>query len=390
MARGAAATKRINPNVAGLIEEHENGGGVMTLAEVNALAAATDGQPEDADLEDEALSRVIADLRADAEHGDASVKVFRIIEGTRKLPFCFECEPSAFTLSLVAQKYGGGDYLIRIYWTDPETGRYGVKRAVRQTIAPPLDGVVPGTKPDANATTLSATDAKIDRLADVIAAMATRNPADAMKESFALMGMMRDAMGINSAPQHTAVAADPVAALKQMLEVQGMLKDIARDNVPDGKSDTQVMLETVRELAPVMTQALSQSRAEATSLPNHTAPEKMQMDSLTIQLGMLAAAAKMQKGTALYVDMILDSMDNDAEEDALLALLESPDWFEQLSRKNVLCSPYRAWFEKVRGELMAEFTVEDTVDTSDQLLTTVLQPVKQMSNATPLPPKSDA
>lgn len=335
-------------------DETESRSQVMTLADMNALASVTNDVPEAQDIEDESLGRVLEELRADTS-SEASVKVYRVVKDSRKTPFCFSCAPSAFTLDLVAQKYGGGDYLIRIYWRDPDTGVFGVRRAVYQTIEEPRDGVAPGT-PAPAAPALAGSN-ELAELRAELRAIATRNPMDDMKGMLGMMALMREAMG--GAPQ-TAAPVDPLETLERMLGVQSRLKELTGSG--DGKkSDTEVFAETATAFIPVLQDALK--GVQVIKAPNaeqmvlaapgdmvtQNAEPQNELQELLARLLKRAVAGK--DNFALYADDVLDTIPEN-ELAAFYKMLHEKTWFEQLAMAAPAIRPYRPWFENLYAELM--------------------------------------
>lgn len=361
----AATTK---PDESTIFQEPGEGGAMVQLNE--PAQYIDDGIPDD-------LHNALTMLSG-GDDPNAKVKIYRVTKGEATPAFCMEMTPADFAAnheSVIQSAFGGGRYQIKIYASNPNNaGRVSMIARSELTIASAVNA--PATEnPDLRAL--------LDRLerAERNAPAATP-PVDtlaAVERGVLVFSGIVGALSPLLAPVFSRMMNPaPVAeksSLIETLEAMKTLREVAGDLTGAGggeKSDSALMMDAVRELAPVLQQAMSTRQAPephgvqplaqpAPRLETHsTSTEPMKapvMDMMFVQLSMLAGVAKRGASPSVWADNILDTIDEKEEAD-LLALLESPTWFADLCAKNPAVSPYAQWFGKLREEILAAFSEE--------------------------------
>lgn len=189
--------------------------------------------PLDDDYEELSVADRVQEALAQNVSDEARVSIWRIDPRTQKPEFCEEVIPSEFAtagfLESVRNKWGPGTYEARVYGAREGSKQRGLLTRPRFVIAAVRPGGAltpqqPGTQSSELATVLASIVEGQRAIADALNRQP--DPSAAMRDSFALMRDMREAMGLGVAatPAPVAPAPSPFSTLKEAFELVDMVQ----------------------------------------------------------------------------------------------------------------------------------------------------------------------
>jgi hypothetical protein len=325
--------------------------GVHPLEAKTALALAKPVAAEQAadEIEDEesAVDRIRTLLRG-SKDSKASVKLYRVRDDG-KIGFCRSYTPEEFelgSLDLIARQWGPGNYEIRVYGQNA-SGKTGV--LARDTIiVEAASESLPG--PALEQSTLGRI---LERLEQRIATVETAKPdpvAD-FQRTLAMLATVKDLF----AP---AVPVSPASMVKELAETLGVLKMVREEIEPSPVPDDPLAASLPRVLDLIAGAQKAAPVAEAfpsVQVPQLPAsppmaqnpPETDEADMMKLAFAWLIGEAKKDAPVDAPADTIYERAP-----DELLALLKTANWFEQLTTVHPAIAPYRAWFTRLRDEIL--------------------------------------
>lgn len=333
------------------------------MAAGRALAAQPDPEPElpqflEDDPDDVALQNVIADLGGPGV--DAKVNVYQLDQNRNKA-FVRAFLPTEFSLEAVQSEYGPGDYEIHVR----KEGRLATRKVIKIAM-PKNQPVAPVANPAMETGKIMETMQNGFRemgtmFANALAGLAANQPKQkTTMEMLQEMQMMREIMGVNSAP----AGPDPM----QLFE---MANSIAEKITPrTGEPGTgEIILNAIKEFGPVISQAAQNAAANRPPVipvpqipptilhpanPEHSAisaasQENDQMNiARKMYLNLLISNAQADNDPSTYAQLMLDV----AGEQTALEFANAPDWFEKLCTEEPRALPYKQWFDELRGMVL--------------------------------------
>lgn len=341
----------------------------------------------DEPAEETATDRVAAMLHSVSGADRAEVKLYRDDNGS--LDYCAQFTPDEFengSFEIIRSRFGPGSYELRMYAAHPETGKYGLRARTKIKIAKEaIPSITAPGMPGGLAQVLEAMARSQQQMMDAIVSLKSapqKDPAEEMAKMFALMGSMRDAMGITNQPQQ------PQSSIGEILKAVRELREVSQEiNPPKEEKETGLMdmLPTVLDLVkgaqagqaqPVMPsyQPNPGANLSPVTLPASMhvpapavqpdpmidqslagapvaapAPESQPLDAQTVTVlklnAYLASIVKMaeeNKDPQEAADFIIEHLP-----DEMLELLELPNWFELLASYAPAVAPHRDWLFKV-------------------------------------------
>lgn len=358
------------------------------------LTIVDDDEDEDDGPEETSVDRIIATLRNDDVR--ASVKVYRRAAVTGKLEFCHVFTPAEYEAgdgeSLIASMFGPGSYEIRVYATNPATGKFAVRTRVEVNIAK-MTPIAANTMPSAQngnselAQVLAVIAQGQQQIQEALLNRPQPAPVDPMAQMaqmLALMTSMREAMGItNAAPTQKSTIGEIVEAIKELQGVQTLIGGAEKEESETDKllglaAPIMEMVKTSQQQAPQQMQqqmpmvalppgyaANPATHAEVESheyVPREgEAPEEQPAqnsaptfdidfedpDMLQL-LALRAALLKMCKNRPANIDdaanELLDRMPEDMQ-----PMLRDPEWFNNLAKFVPDVKPHQEWLTLVRN-----------------------------------------
>lgn len=294
----------------------------------------------------------------------ARVSLFRRDPDTKARQWCQDYTPDQFDaggLELIRSKWGAGTFEIRAFGSRGLITRANLEIAA-SAVAPVLSSS--GESPELLAMLrgMAETQAAIVARLNQPSAPAP-DPVASMGAMFALMGSMREAMGMNHPAAPTAPAQSPVQVLTELMGAMRALKEVSSEvNPPESDPDSPMAM-----LGPIvgMVKDVMQARAGAAaqepmpmlaappSLQDHAAPENANMNSteklvfdgtMARLLQMASQNASAAEGAAFIYDTLPDEF---------FSYLELPNWFDILVSIKPALAPHRVWLEGARIEALA-------------------------------------
>lgn len=340
------------------------------------LPVAARGDPRDEDdFGDETLpsenatDRVMAMLDEVGGDDKAVVKVYRKRPDGKNV-WLDDYSPLEFEnggVKMMRQKYGGGSYVIFLYGMTPR-GAFGIRTKAEVEIEATKESEV----------RVPVNDGRMDRLEALVTKMLERPPVDPMMEMqkmFAMAGTMREAFGLNNAPQKSGVT--------EALEMMREMRAAAGELMPERESsDEGGLLGMAKGIIPLIGAVVAQQQAgaapmtalppidqTATIAPNNgplppgtvqTQPEGEPMSAEMLAMialkGYIKAIVMMaktgvdpQKGADIIYKHLPDEM---------IGMMELPVWWELLIEQAPDLKPYQEWVTKARDLAMAQFAKE--------------------------------
>jgi hypothetical protein len=314
-----------------------------------------------ADNPEAVLDNLFAEL---AGQSDLTVSVYRAeaSKGFKGGPFLYSTHPDNFSLETLRDEFGSGNYSLHF-----KRNNKWIRRLVVSVEAKPKpsSGIPGQTAPSFN---VSQPDA-ITKL------------AESMVTGFRELGQLIVQSNMQRAPERNPlddllkmreifmpVAAPPPPPDNMDVFLKGVefAKNITpRDSEVGGM---EVLMESIKSLAPVFVAGVQQSQQAPQTHPQQQAvidqrqlpiPETQQVNpdmNATFMarqaVNYLIRQAVADNDPANYAGMVIDQLG----EDKTRELMDSSNWFEQLTEVSPAIATHRAWFEELRaiiGEILA-------------------------------------
>lgn len=346
------------------------------------------------DDEDTPADRVFAMLDAARDAERATVKLFRVL-GPGKFGWCDDYTIDDFEaggFAMIRDKWGPGEYEIRLYAIRPSDNRFGVRAKPRVTI------VDDGREIAKNSASPAVDPAMREMLSQMAAtqnrmleALANRpDPMAQMQTVIAVAGAMRQAFGIGEQSQQKSSIAEVVQAVRELRSVSEEInppKPAAEDDSDNPMKLLPGVLDVIGKIAgqqspqpqpqayfpPV---ALPQSVGNASSTPVANAvslpvanpsdpavseiptPNDEEMNALQLILfrGYIGKLCGMSASGNIdaAANYALDKMPDEA-----IDILETDNWFDALAQFYPPAVAHRVWLEQVRAKVVAMLADDD-------------------------------
>lgn len=341
------------------------------LADGYAVAEIDDTPPEET-----ATDRVATMLQNASGSERAELKVYRVAQG--QLEFCDNFAPQQFeegNFKMLRERFGAGEYEIRLYATHPENKKFVVRNKTRVKIADDKSNGVSDAGLGNGMAQVLATIAQgqaqmLDALVQ-IKQQPARDPMEEMTKMLSMMTMMREAMGLNQPTQKSSIG-EIVGAIR---ELRGAANELTPEKEePDGLMG---MLPKVLEMVtagqaqqaqqmqqPLMPVELPQSYAQATLQPAPNEGDDMKlfaMIKLKSYLKSLITIAVQGNAPEAGAQFVYNKLP-----DELVELLFLDNWFELLSAVAPEVIPHQTWLTSARDAAIILFDEEENSELDDQ------------------------
>lgn len=333
-------------------------------------------EPEQEAIEPTATDR-IASLLDDSVTGDdkAVVKVFRKLP-SGKQSWCDDYTPQDFEaggMKQLRERHGAGEFVITLYGSQPQTGKFVIRKRAEITIEPGPTTSVASTTGESPA--LIALLEKLTTQAP-IAPPPPPDPMAEMQRMFGMMTMMREAMGLNT--QQKSSVGEMVDAIKELRSAKDLI---------EGKSDEdESMMGLAKSILPMVGQAIQNRQQAPAPAPSAPLPPidsgydaagvplqalnapTQETDPMTIAEQAAALKLKMAVGVILKMaELNLDPAEGakiiyEKLPDEWIEMLATPVWFPMLVDQVPQAKPYEAWLTKARDIALGMFNQEDEGD----------------------------
>jgi hypothetical protein len=315
---------------------------------------------QEEEIEETAVDRISTMLRAAGGADRADVKVYRITEG--QLEYCASYKPEQFeegNLDLLRRRFGAGDYEIRLYAADANSGRYGVRNRTRLKIA---DDKMPQAEHEMQNGMTQVLGAIADgqrQMLEAIVAMKQapqKDPMEEMTKMLGMMSMMREAMGLNGGAQQKSSIGEIVDAIKELRAASSII-----ENEKEDEDNPMKLLPQVLELV----------KAGVVSQPQTPQPLAAVIPPVALPPDMEAAQADQAEDDPQNLRGLLNELlaihgqENDIAQGAMFVYEKMPDdiveimfsgvWWIALSAAAPNVKAHKGWLTNVRTVAMQLF-----------------------------------
>jgi hypothetical protein len=353
----------------------------------------------DADLDDElpfeetAVDRVFSVLETARSAERATVKLYRITK-PGAFSWCDDYTVDEFEsggFAMIREKWGAGEYEIRLYAIRPADGRFGVMAKPRITIEasndPAKNPIVPAA-PAVDPAMREMLAQMANTQAAMLQALTNRpDPMANMQQMLALAASFKQAFG-DSSPRPQNTISEIMGAIREM---KAVAEEISPPKAEDSPDSPWKMLPGVLDLVGKFAPQFQGQQAPAlpapeTGFPGVTLPQSFdvpatpqenpapvslpvaapstdipsdeEMNALQVVLmrGYLAklcamsATGNVEDGAQFAIDKLPDEA---------IEVLENPAWFEALSGFYPGAAPHRAWLTAVRDRVIQIINAPD-------------------------------
>jgi hypothetical protein len=349
---------------------------------VQQLQQLPDDLPED-DEPESSTDRVQAMLSEAGGDASAKIVLYRMPVGGKKLTWLDEMTPDTFEaggLKMIRDKWGAGEYELRLYGQRPESGKYGIRTRTQITLEASRE-VLPGLPTAAGGSELAQVlRTMMEQQAALLEAVTRRpdpvDPMASMMQQLTLMKAMREAFGDTGGSRRSDIG-ELVAAMRE-------LKEVSQEFNPDGAAPREPsLLEVAAPLLQGIMASMAQAKGGAPAayqmqpqpmqpavdvdapaqiahqgvqaapvIPNPQPTEdEMRLAAIAALKGHLTALlalAMAGKPAEEGSDYLLDHF----EDEWLQFLEDTPGWFDLLSKMEPQVLPFETWFRSARDEAL--------------------------------------
>lgn len=371
----------ITPHEAAILAAHQRGE-LVDMSESDRQTAPDDDEAETAT---DRIAKMLGDSGADTK---AVVKVYRVRPGEPN-SFCDEYPVSRFEtggLTMLRRLWGAGEYKIMLYGVRPGEVRLTLRARDQIVIEALAEGASLDAAPGQGSDLVSVLRAMQESNQAILTAIMNKPAADpmaSMKETFTMMTMMREAMGISGQSQKSSIA--------EIVDAVRELKGVAGELGPADEKDPSLMSLAAPILA--MAQQAMQGRAQAPQqqggFPVIAAPDSMmgglpepvpafdptqpvQVNSETTEddedmnalamillqthIKMLIKQAKAGGDIEDAADYVLDNLPAE-----LVAMMKDANWWMMFAQIAPTAAAHQTWFTQVRDKAL-EFHAADELE----------------------------
>lgn len=329
---------------------------------------------DETESEETELLRSMQTLLAESETGRVYVKLYRIRPMTKKWEWCEDIDPDQMReggFPMIRTKFGAGDYKLRLI------GPKGVVNTVSVSIAS-----------DAATVPMQGQHSQVSEVSEVLRTLAENqarmmdaltnrpqvDPMAQMSQMFAMMGAMREAMGLNNPPP-VASASNPLELVREAMATARELKTAAAEmanDKPESEPEDDSLIGIIKSVSPLIQSALTNQGGQPAAagfpplqpmqlppsiengahLSQHAkGPEEMNPQQNPAQLLLLGIIedlcdmAKAGKSPTEGAEFALDSLPDDA-----LPVLRNRYGVQAMALQFPIIKPHEEWFGKVRTE----------------------------------------
>lgn len=332
--------------------------------------------PEAPQEEETATDRVAALLQVAGGADRAEIKVYRMNSG--QMEYCQGFKPSEFeegNFDMLRDRFGAGEYQIRLYAEHPVHKKMCVRNSVKIKIAENrMDVTTTGGLGSGMAQVLQTIAQGQQQMLEALVSIKQAPPKDSMEEMgkmLTMMATMREAMGLNQ-PQgrEKSSIGEIVSAIR---ELRGAADEIApQDKEPDGlMSVLPKMLELVSkgqesqqanqqmaQFPPVQLPPSFQPPAQPEQPQEQPAPVTQEESDMK-----MFTAIKLKSYLKTLIDLAVKKtpITTAAEfvyekiPDELIEIMALDNWFDLLSFVAPDVKDHKEWLQQVRDTALAMF-----------------------------------
>jgi hypothetical protein len=336
--------------------------------------------PEAPQEEETATDRVAALLQVAGGADRAEIKVYRMNSG--QMEYCQGFKPSEFeegNFDMLRDRFGAGEYQIRLYAEHPVHKKMCVRNSVKIKIAENrMDSASPGNLGNGMSQVLQTIAQGQQQMLEALVSIKSAPPKDSMEEMtkmLSMMTMMREAMGLNQ-PQgrEKSSIGEIVSAIR---ELRGAADEIAppQDKEPDGlMAVLPKMLELVSKGQQSQQEAAQAVHFPPVQLPAsfqapqqpepQQAPQPQEQPATQEESDMkMFTMIKLKSYLKTLIDLAVKktTVEQGAEfvyekiPDDLIEIMALDNWFDLLTFVAPDVKEHKEWLQQVRDKALAMF-----------------------------------
>lgn len=243
----------------------------------------------------------------------------------------------------VRRRFGAGNYHVLVYGKKPGTNNFGIVAREEIELLPDMAAAI---EPAPAAAPAAPSSSRLEQLLEQLLARqaapaAQAPPPPSLTDQLALFKQLKDVFGSPPPPQST---------LMEAIELQRSLRAMAAEfSGEQPEAGWRDVLELLKPLVPRIVEAARPAGAAPAAPPIVTEPIAV-VDPAEIErvFAQLLDWAMVDAPIAPAADLVHDKLP-----DALWDLLQTPTWFDELSRAVPPFAAHRAWLTKVRDAAIA-------------------------------------
>jgi hypothetical protein len=353
--RKLPTTTTTDPN-----QSAENWGRAVVAGE---LPIQREPEYDELDNEETPLDRLSVMLSDIAGDDRAELKVYKSINGA--LAYCKSYTPAEFengSFELLRRECGPGKYELRLYGIG-ESGRFVVRARQPITIAE-LPGIQ-SQEPQQNNQLAIVLESMAKNQADMMRLLTERKDVDPMANMtsmLSMMGLMREAMGLNNQPQNQKSSiGEIVDAIKELKSASEIVNSEKSDN-----DSPMAMLGQITDLvkAGVLSQANKPQPQQVEFVQKNPIQSQPQQNDDMNPVALMVAKSYIkqliifaekkepaQKGCDFIYDKLPDEM---------VDILALDNWFDMLSELMPESVPHKEWLTEARNLALTAFDAPES------------------------------
>lgn len=323
------------------------------------------------------VDRLLESLRSNDTGGRSEVKIYRVKEGAKDA-YCgmFTTEDfEAENLELIRRHYGPGKYRIRIYATNPQTGKFAVR--LNDTFEIEESRIQNAQAMPQNNDVLRRLD-EMARMQNPATNPSFQTPAQQMKDMLQMMLLMKQVMGGDAQPK--SQIGEIVAAIRELRDVSGELSGGGGDSKPDMMTMASQVIGMVAnqqqqqpqpqqppsipylqnpvefprvDVPPSPVPQFEQQPQNQFDQPNND-PDSMHKFLLRTMLGAVIKRAEQNAPVEPIAADLYTKLPDEG-----LSMIESELWFEMLSEFHPGVSVHQEWFSRLRQSILIEIAKDE-------------------------------
>jgi hypothetical protein len=235
------------------------------------------------DVEETATDRVASMLAGINAAERSELKVYKLNQGS--LEYCQGFKPEQFeegNFDLLRDRFGHGEFELRLYATHPTTRKFGIRSKLRvkmsEVRAPAPGDNLPSGLAQVLGTIAQGQAQMLDALVQIKQAPA-KDPMEEMTKMLTMMGMMRQAMGVDNQPRGGSSISEILGAIRELRS--------AADEVAPQREEPETMMAMLPKVLDIVSAGMNRGQAQ-------THPEPEQQDFQPVQLPPSFAQAQAQ------------------------------------------------------------------------------------------------
>jgi hypothetical protein len=330
-------------------------------------------QPNE-ELEETATDRISTMLAAASDVERAELKVYRVNQG--QLEYCRAYKPEEFedgNFEMLRERFGAGEYELRLYATNPNSRKFVVRNKTRLKIAEdktPAESLnaLPTGLSQVLSTIAQGQQQMLQALVDIKQAPA-KDPMEEMTKMLSMMTMMREAMGLNQSREKSSIG-EIVSAIKE-------LKSASEEIIPQQKEEEISLMGMLPKVLDMVAKTQDSQLAAGSQmqpmpqvqLPQdfQEQPQQPQVDQEQEEMKALAFL-KLNGYVKTLVDMAQkgETIENGARfvydkiPDDLIDIMALDNWFDLFKAVAPIIVPHEEWLRNVRNAAMKLFEDAET------------------------------